>query len=189
MINKKMCFFYENLYFRTFFQNKILNASFPSKLGYVEEIESHKNWQIYIPKKFILRKLRGWGFIHPYKNRPTSNSKFLFLDDFQIITKCSYVVNNVLLWFRCCDDFASVKVIIEIIKQSCFLTLSRKHNKSKSWAYSVFTPNLLLIKNFSSFAYSFPNAQFNYNLKKRSFEEKNFFFCDEKFLLINFVNG
>lgn len=189
MIHKKMCFFYENLYFRTFPQNKILNGSFPSKSGYIERIELYKNWQIYIPKKFILRKLRSWGFIHPYKNRPTSNSKFLSLDDFHIITKFSYVVNNFLLWFRCCDDFASIKFIIEIIKQSCFLTLSRKHNKSKSWAYSVFTPNLLLIKSFSSFAYGFPNAQFKYNLKKRSFGEKNFFFCDEKFFLINFVTG
>lgn len=189
IINKKVCFLYENLYFSTSFKDEVLDVPFVSDLNLVNEIKLNKSWRICIPKKLILRKLRSWGFIHPYKNRPISNSKFLLLDDFHIIEEFSYVVNNFLLWFRCCDDFASVKLIIEIIKQSCFLTLSRKHNKSRIWAYSVFTPNLLLNKNFSSFNYTFPNARFEYNLKQRFFVEKSFFFCDEKFLLINFASS
>lgn len=182
LLNKKISFLYENVYFSTL--NSLSNNQFYSKSN--KEFHQTKFWHISFSKKFLFRKLRSWGFVHPYKNRPVSNSKFLFMDDNSILKNFSSFIEKFLIWFRCCDNFISLKFFVEIVKQSCFLTISRKHNKGKVWAYSVFTPNLLVARNFSSLNYFFPKRHFGYRLYKKYLIDKNIFSFDEKFFLTNF---
>lgn len=183
LLNKKISFIYENLYFNT--SNALSYNSIYLKSP--KKFPLDKSWKILVSKKLLLSKLRSWGFIHPYKNRPISNSKFLFMEDIFIVKNFSFFINKFFIWFRCCDNFLSLKFILNVLKQSCFLTICRKHNKSKAWAYSVFTPNLFLFRNFSSFDHIFSKRHFSYKINKKYLIEKNIFHYDEKFFLINFA--
>ena len=186
-LNKKIFFFYENLYYNTL---NIASASYLNPVSFrssTSDLSSYKKvWKILAPKYFIFKKLRVWGFIHPYKDRPVSNSKFLMMEDIQIISKFGFVSNKIISWFRCCDNFLSIKFFVEIIRQSCFLTLSRKHNKNKNWAYSVYTPNLLFPKKLYFIKLIFPNRRFVYKLSKKFLIKNSIFFFNEKFFLTDF---
>lgn len=180
-LNKKIYFIYENLYFNIVGKDSLENA-----FGFSDQKRvniTRKIWHVSVPKSLIFRKLRGWGFIHPYKNRPISNSRMLFLDDSLIINKFNSLLNKFLTWFRCCDDFLSVKFFIEILRQSCFLTICRKHNKSKVWAYSVFTPTLFSNRSFFESNRSFFSTVLTHKFKKKCFFSKTFFLFDEKLFL------
>lgn len=183
VLNKKVSFVYENLYYSKSFISSQNQFSVSDKSSLMNV---YSCWKVSIPKQFIFRKLRAWGFIHPFKNRPISNSKFLFLDDLDIVKNFNNIFANFLFWLCCCDDFSSLKFFIEVIRQSCFLTICRKHNKSKSWVYSVFTPNLLLNKSFCSFTVAFFYNKISPKVVKKKFLLQNFIFFDEKFFLANF---
>lgn len=176
---KKIFFLYENLYVDFICPPSFVNVETKASFNSV------KVFQILVPSDFILKKLRTWGFIHPYKNRPISNSKFLFKHDSQIIRDFSYVSNQIIFWFRCVDNFSSVKFLIEIIRQSCFLTLCRKHNKSRVWSYGVYTPNLLFGRNLDFSNMVFPDRKFLFKLRKKFLLNNNMFSFNEKFFLIN----
>lgn len=188
LLNKKIYFIYENLHFNVFPISSFLknDSSYLYSSTIRKKFHFIKVWHVSVPKDFIFRKLRTWGFVHPYKNRPISNSRFLLKDDTFILKEFSHFLNKFLLWFGYCDSFSYLKFLTELIRQSCFLTLCRKHNKSKSWAYSVFTPNLRLNKSFLPMDYLFPSRDFNFNLNKKFLIHKSFFSYDEKFFLVNF---
>lgn len=99
-----------------------------------------------VPFDFLIKKLSFLGFIHPFRKRPIGNTKYIFLDDKSIIITFGYFANVLLFWYRCCDNLRKVKVVIDILKQSCFLTLCRKHNKNKVWALRVYTADLVFIR-------------------------------------------
>lgn len=183
-LKNKIFFVYENLYYNTL----NVEAGFtPFALSsFYKDSQYAKGWRVLVSKNFIFRKLRIWGFIHPYKDRPISNSKFLLLEDMQIISKFGFVSEKILTWFRCCDDFSSVKFFVEIIRQSCFLTLSRKHNKSKSWAYSVYTPNLFLRKSLYFSELLFPSRSFLSKITRKILIGHSIFTFNEKFFLTDF---
>lgn len=48
---------------------------------------------------------------------------------------------------------------------SCVLTLSRKHNKSKNWSYSIYTRNLIYLQGIFYNKTFFPTRDLVYRLK------------------------
>lgn len=178
---KKMFLIYENLYYDVF--NCRYDFSSSSVLNKKKCLIPPTVWRVLIPKYFIWKKLRVWGFVHSNMDRPISNVKFLFLEDKQIINNFGFIAHEILTWFRCCDNFSVVKFFIEVIKQSCFLTLCRKHNKSKNWAYSVYTPNLFFSKNLNFKSVVFPTKSFVSKLKKKFLLGDSIFSFNERFFL------
>jgi hypothetical protein len=139
---------------------------------------------INIPFRYIFEKLRFLGFVHPIKKRPISNFKYLSFSDSYIIKSFGYLANSFILWFRSCYNFSRIVFVIDILRQSCFLTLCRKHNKSKSWAYSVYTPDLILFRNLSTSKSYFPTRRYLSIIKSSFLIEGNFIsFFDEEFFL------
>lgn len=108
----------------------------------------------------MFRKFRVLGFIHPNKNRPIGNVKYLNLNDIVIIWNFSYLYLIILIWFFDSNNFSSLVTFVRILKQSCILTLCRKHNKSKFWISSVFTNDVLVVKNLFNSYNSFPSPNF-----------------------------
>jgi hypothetical protein len=99
---------------------------------------------VYFPYEHSLEILRYLGLVHVIKSRSISCSKFLYFEDTKIIKSFGYICYVFLIWFRCCKNFLKVKAFINLIRQSCFLTLARKHNKSKAWAYKIYTSDCVM---------------------------------------------
>lgn len=171
--NKRLIFLYENF-----------NLSYHKTSIILKNASRHLDSfvEINVPIKYVFEKLRLLGFIHPVKKRPIGNVKFLFCEDVYIVKHFGYLANSFLYWFRICDNFFMVKMLIEYIRQSCFLTLCRKHNKNKSWAYSIYTPNLLISRNLYIRQSFFPSRRSLSSMQKRFFIERDFYF-DEDFLI------
>lgn len=149
-------------------------------------IEFNMNFSMleaFLSLKYALNKLRFLGFIHPIKNRPSSNSKFLFFDDRLIVTVYGYFAYAFLNWFRCVGNLNDLKYIISLIRQSCFLTLCRKHNKYKSWAFDVYTLDLLTIENLCFQNYLFPTMRSLKQLRRKFFPYQSQVLFDEKIFL------
>nr|YP_009145368.1 maturase [Cryptoglena skujai]AKL38993.1 maturase [Cryptoglena skujai] len=125
------------------------------------------NVKIFAPFLFLLRKFRILGFIHPFKNNPIGNSKYFIFEDNFIIKEFNYLLLCFLTWYRCSDNFSKVKLFAEYLRESCLLTLCRKHNKSKVWVYSVYTSDFILFRNFSFNKISFPSKLNIINLQKK----------------------
>lgn len=136
----------------------------------------------FIPFDFLFLKLRSLGFIHPYKNRPIGNAKFLFFEDSFIIKSFGYFAYSMLHWYRFCKNLNNLRSIVELIRESCFLTLCRKHNKSKSWAYITYTSDLVILRGLFDTKSFFPTRKFMLKLNKKKAFYVNFH-IDEKFFL------
>lgn len=160
-------FFLKNLYFQK-------NFSIPKK---------SKSLESFLSFNFCLRKLRILGYIHPIKNRPISNSKYLVLEDSFIVKRFGSIAFNFLHWFRCVSNILELKKVIELIRQSCFLTLCRKHNKHKTWAFDIYTNDLLIIENLCFVNPSFPRKSFLAKIKRNFFIYQSQLIFDEKFFL------
>jgi hypothetical protein len=113
-------------------------------------------FKLLIPFAFILEKLRTIGFLHSSKIRPIALVKYVFSEDILIIRFFSSISYFMLTWFQKLDNFSSLEIILNLIKASCFLTLSRKHKKSLSWSYSLYTKEILYTKSVSMTSLSFP---------------------------------
>lgn len=111
---KKFSFFYESMVFSSldydpFFINNVstflknstdLRTSNNSVLQKKYTSTYYKVIKINSPIKYIFEKLRLLGFIHPFKKRPISNSKYLSFSDVFIIKSFGYIANSILSWFR-----------------------------------------------------------------------------------------
>lgn len=137
----------------------------------------------FVPTNFLLKKLRFLSFLHPFKNRPISNPHLIFFEDSYIIKSYGYLAYSILIWFSLCKNFSYLLFLIELLRESCFLTLSRKHNKSKIWAYSVYTFDLLLFRNLYFTKSFFPTRNFLLNLNKKNILYYLDFGLDESFFL------
>jgi hypothetical protein len=80
---------------------------------------------VFAPVSFIFYKLKFLGFVHPLKNRPMGNSRYLTFSDNSIIKNFGYISYILLFWFRMCENNNKVKLLIEFLRQSCILTLCR----------------------------------------------------------------
>nr|YP_009032719.2 maturase [Euglenaformis proxima]AGL11985.2 maturase [Euglenaformis proxima] len=101
--------------------------------------------------------LKFYGFIHFFKKRPISNARYLLFEDLYIIQSFGNLSYSILNWFRAVSNFHKVKFIIELVRQSCILTLCRKHNKGKNWSYGIYTPNLLVLRSLFNNKSFFPD--------------------------------
>nr|YP_007317169.1 putative reverse transcriptase maturase [Monomorphina aenigmatica]AFZ88772.1 putative reverse transcriptase maturase [Monomorphina aenigmatica] len=176
--------------------NRFLFSNLRTKdLFYFNNVYNHKSdscfniykfkcLKIYFPLRFALTKLRILGFLHPLKKRVVGNCKYIFMEDLTIIKSFGFLAANFLTWFRCCQNIDKVKALINIIRQSCFLTLCRKHNKSKTWVYSVYTSELVVLRKFSFKNNFFPSKEEILKIKPK-FLKANMSFLDEAFFLIN----
>jgi hypothetical protein len=173
---------FRNFYLRSYFNGK---KSFYSGLLFsdIDLIGSYSSYlklktfvskevlffRFLIPVGRVILKLRYFGFFHPILNRAIGSTYLMSLEDVYIIKFFSLFSNEFLLWYKQAFDFYKTKIILEILKKSCYLTISRKHRGSKYWMYKVYTSNLLI-----------PNAFYNYS----SFEMNNICFNEEFFLKI-----
>lgn len=128
-----------------------------------------------VPFHFLIKKLSLLGFIHPFKKRPVGNTKYIFLDDKSIIVTFGYFANVLLFWYRCCDNLRKIKIVIDILKQSCFLTLCRKHNKNKVWALRVYTSDLVFIRTSFYKQSFFPLSSYIKSITKKFLVTKSFY--------------
>jgi hypothetical protein len=136
------------------------------------------------PINYIYHKLRDLGFIHRNKPRPISNIRYIFLSDTRIIKSIGFLTYSFIFWYQLCNNFLHLKIIIELLRQSCFLTLCRKHNKSKNWAYKIYTSELILVKGlFNNFSF-FPNHVHSI-LKKKHKKTANYFLCLNEILFLS----
>nr|YP_010700440.1 putative group II intron reverse transcriptase/maturase mat2 [Phacus arnoldii]WCH63578.1 putative group II intron reverse transcriptase/maturase mat2 [Phacus arnoldii] len=135
---------------------------------------------IYFPLQRFYEKLRYLGFIHSFKNRPIANIKYMFSEDISITKFFGSFSYSLLNWFKYTDNFWQMKVIISILKKSCFLTLSRKHKKTKNWSYNVYTSNLIVLRNLSNSNTFFPSKKlFSLTRKEFLLNEFSIFNFDE----------
>nr|YP_010700250.1 putative group II intron reverse transcriptase/maturase mat2 [Euglena deses]WCH63394.1 putative group II intron reverse transcriptase/maturase mat2 [Euglena deses] len=158
----------KNFYFKNKFSNSFNKPIF---------------FEIFLPVDYCFDKLRQLGFIHRSKNRPISNSRYLFLEDLEIIKQYTYISYIFLNWFRCASNISKLKNVVNLIRQSCFLTLCRKHNKNKTWAYNIYTSDLLIVGNFSVLRCFFPTRLHLFNIKRKFFFSRSEIFFDEQFFL------
>lgn len=200
-LKKNLEFCYENLYINVRSKSSVTTfGEVPSSYifdngksndlvfssGFSTEINSIENSLVDVtaPIEIILQKLDLLGFFNFKDKKPISNLKYLFLDDEVIISLYSYYARTFLIWFRCCDNFAKIKTIIEYIRQSCILTLCRKHNKSRDWVVSVYTLNLIFCKTSLSNKPSFPEFNEIFLLKRKFLINKSYYLLfNEKFFL------
>nr|AYB71460.1 hypothetical protein [Trachelomonas grandis] len=108
--------------------------------------------KVLMPIKYLFEQFRNLGFIHSFKIRPVGNIRYVSYSDFLIIKSFGYIAFSILFWFRVAQNFSSAKVFLEFLRNSCLLTLCRKHNKGKVWAFSIYTSNLLLLRMFDNFS-------------------------------------
>lgn len=132
---------------------------------------------------FISYKFKLSGFVHSINHRPISNTKYLTLVDKIIITNFSYIYFMINFWYLDCNNYLLLKSFLYILRESCILTLCRKHNKSKSWAVSVFTSNILVMRGLFTIFSGFSPFDFQHNKIRTLFSSKNLFLVDEFFFL------
>lgn len=196
-IRKKLCFFYNSFFILDFKELKMKSKKdiFDHKLDLLADIynvsfslsdkfflgslfflrDSSKNlgssskFEILLSVEFINNRLRSLGFIHKLKNRPVSNSKYIYLDDLEIIKIFGNFSFSFLFWFGCVKNISTIKYVVELLRQSCFLTLCRKHNKRKQWALNIYTSDLLITQNlFNSYSF-FPKKSLVLGFKRKFF--------------------
>jgi hypothetical protein len=139
---------------------------------------------ILLPTKYCFERFRIMGFIHPFKSRPVGNPNYFSLEDSCIIKSFGYLSFCMITWFRCTANFIKVKLFVELMRQSCFLTLCRKHNKSKSWVYSVYSSDLVLTRSLFGKQSFFPSRK-QVLLISRKFILSYSVFMDEKIFLMD----
>lgn len=168
-VTKNLLFLEEKFYSDFFTFDASSNSLFlrPNRYGRLNKALNRVKVKIVAPFIFLFKKFRLLGFIHPFKNNPTGNFKYLIFEDSFIIKEFSYLIICFLTWYRCSDNFSKVKSFAEYIRESCLLTLCRKHNKSKAWVYSVYTSDFILYRNISIKQSVFPSKLDIMKLKKK----------------------
>lgn len=111
-----------------------------------------------------------------------SNLSLIFFSDNFVIKSSSYIVYSLLCWFSFCNDFFKLKFFVELIRESCLLTLCRKHNKTRSWIYNSYTYELIIFKNLYYGKVFFPDAKFVSKLYNKKYFLLENFELDESFL-------
>lgn len=140
-------------------------------------------WQTrYISIKFPLKdfynEMRKLGYVHLKKNRSISQISLLNLSDYEIIIFFNSLIRGYLNWYWCADNISDVKKIYHILKNSCLLTLARKHKKDYSWSLNVFTNSPYVKHNGRKF--SLPDKHFISHFEKKFLVGSQIDFIREK---------
>jgi hypothetical protein len=132
-----------------FFNNDILNFS----LIYSK---TFKNFSllldIKIPLSKLYQKLDFLGFLNFLTRSSCPNMSYIFLEDFLIIYFFQFFSYSIFSWYRISPvlEFEKLSSLFLIIQESCFLTLSRKHKKSRNWSHEVYNFNFLFFEKSDS---------------------------------------
>lgn len=203
---RKRCFlFYNNLYFEysfnVFFKNhNLLSKSYTyglnvsnnklldlNKSNFINKTYNKVNFsvcfEVYVPFELCINLLRSLGFLHFSKKRPVGNSLYLKFDDVFIIKSFGRIAYSFINWYRCCKNFYLIRLLVNIIRESCFLTICRKHNKSKTWAYNIYTYDLNVFGNLFVTKAFFPTRNRVLFLKRKFFPFRAKLFFDDKSFL------
>lgn len=163
-------FSYDIFSFKSFFAGVLINSS------------SYFQLNLKVPMTNLYKKLQILGFISIARNTPVVNLYYIFLEDFYIINFCKFFCCSIISWYKSVyeTEFKKLILVFSSIRESCFLTLSRKHNKSKNWAYEVynFDLNLLYFSSVRVF-YKFFDINFFSN------RHKGFLFKFDELLFLN----
>nr|P31916.3 RecName: Full=Maturase-like protein 2 [Euglena gracilis]CAC69146.1 maturase [Euglena gracilis] len=171
------------LNFNSFNYYSFSNFSGQNRSFFSSKANQFRFFKFFVPFKVFLKKLRLLGFIHPFKFRPIGNVRLLLFEDKFILRNFGFFVYSVLNWFSICENFSHLRFFVELIRESCFLTLCRKHNKMKLWSYSVYTFDLVFSKSVYRTISFFPTRKFIFNLKRKSFLVDVRFNLDETIFL------
>lgn len=195
---KKLFFFYNKFFFqysyKMYYRENIPKDSLYNIRLYSKDnlLQNTKNvqifkysstFEIFFPLNFSIEILRKFGLFHAFKFRAIGKSAFLKLDDMSIIKTFGSISYLFLNWYRCCFNFSFVKKFINILRESCFLTLCRKHNKNKTWVYEVYTYDLNIFDNLFSNKSFFPSRSVLSQMKRKFFMIRFIVFFDERFFL------
>lgn len=149
----------------------------------VQISKSLDSFEIFAFMPGCLDRLKFEGFFHKFKFRPISNASCLVFEDSFIIKIFGTLAYSFLNWFRCCVNFYSVKILVSFLKESCFLTLSRKHNKTKAWVYTLYSTDLIVLENLVYKKSFFPSSILLRRMKKKFLFSKKSILFDELFFL------
>lgn len=96
----------------------------------------------------ICQKLRENVILKPNKMKVSSRFKMLLCEDHEIISQFKTIALGLLNYYQYCNDFYSVKSIINyFVRQSLILTLKHKHKLSSSKAIYKKYGNRIEVKN------------------------------------------
>lgn len=152
-------------YSRCYFSNKsnfYLISLFPSQLNiktttffetssmYFHQSQ-HFKFVFFFPLQLYFVKMRTFGFFHNFFNRPVAFSRYIFKEDTFLLFFYSSIVLSFFFWFLKVSNLNELYFFLNFLKKSCLLTLSRKYNKSLSWAISIYTSDLIYVKSLSNF--------------------------------------
>jgi hypothetical protein len=90
----------------------------------------------------LFRKLR---LTEPFKDKAIGNSYLTFYTDYEIVSHFNWVIRSLLNWFSGAGNFVKVKSLGYLLRSSCVLTLANKHKKSKSWVYTVYGSEVIVL--------------------------------------------
>nr|CAA10854.1 maturase-like protein [Lepocinclis spirogyroides] len=156
--NMNLSFFYfilfdllevRNTYLRSYFTGKtivysgfLFSYSDVNTLLYfyssVRTLYRKRFFSLLIPVNSLISNFRSIGIFHFYANRSIGNIYFMFLDDNQIILNFKILTYLLYIWYKKASNSYKLRFFSSLLKNSCCLTLSRKHNKSKSWSLRVY---------------------------------------------------
>lgn len=141
-VNKKSFFsgiLFSTLDFMNFFYSYLRKDFFTCKVKI----------KLSIPLNIIIYRLRLMGIFHFFKNRPIGSSVLMFEEDYKIFHFFRMLFFSFLLWYRICLTFSYPQIyfIYKLLFQSCLLSISRKHNKSLAWSYSLYR-HVFVFNNF-----------------------------------------
>nr|YP_009538701.1 maturase [Lepocinclis ovum]AYQ93719.1 maturase [Lepocinclis ovum] len=131
--------------------------------------------RIFIPTQSLVFKLINLGFVSNDYYRPIGNVKFMHLEDLEIINIFNSFSFSIFIWYRRAFNFFKIYFILQLLKKSCFLTLSRKHRRPRNWSYKVYTSNLLFFHNFNNLLFADFKSNYLYLI--------NYAYLNESFFL------
>lgn len=102
----------------------------------------------------ILYVFKFFGFINSINFYPISNVKYIFIEDIVLINFFNSFSNFLLRWFFYCSNYSQLFIFVKLLEKACFLTISRKHKKTKNWSFSIFS-NIYTFFNKVSFSLTY----------------------------------
>lgn len=101
---------------------------------------SKREVKLHIPLNIIIYRLRLMGIFHFFKNRPIGSSFLMFEEDIKIYQFFRMLLFSFLRWydFHFTSNYLKLYFIYALLSRSFLLTISRKHNKSLAWSYSLY---------------------------------------------------
>lgn len=138
------------------------------------EYLNFSSFRFTLPLNRILTRFKELGFCHPVLGRPIGNVGFFKFEDFDILSNFVYFSFLFSLWYYKVYDLQKIRLILNILRKSCFLTLSRKHNKSRSWSRNIYMSEFFKLYNLFNLDHFYFNEASSFGLNNCYFN-KGFF--------------